>query len=292
MSAFIFRQPEPVKPYDLKAKWIHGSRDCANTADPPIQVHRFNANTYILRQSKCLNFEGPFLYLLIGEKSALLLDSGAAPPGGQSLPIRQVVDDIIFGWLAAHNRTKIDLIVAHSHSHRDHVYGDAQFKDRAHTTTVTPDLAAIKNFFGLSGWPNDQAGLDLGGRILTVIPTPGHEKTHVAIYDNQTGLLLTGDMLYPGFLTIDDWPSYRRSVRRLSEFAASHKVSHILGAHIEMTSEPRKMYPLGSTFQPDEHVLELDPGQLLELQKAVDALGDSPREDIHDQFILHPRKVG
>ena len=40
--------------------WILGSPDCAANDDPPIDVYRFDADTYILRQNKCVNFEAPF----------------------------------------------------------------------------------------------------------------------------------------------------------------------------------------------------------------------------------------
>ncbi|HUK91608.1 MAG TPA: MBL fold metallo-hydrolase, partial [Blastocatellia bacterium] len=145
---------------------------------------------------------------------------------------------------------------------------------------------AVKDFFKLPGWPEGTATVDLGGRVLTIIPTPGHEKTHLAFYDSKTHILLTGDMLYPGLLTVDDWPEYRASVRRLSNFVASHPVSYILGAHIESKAAPREMYPLGSTFQPDEHILQMGVSDLADLQKACDALADKPTRDVHDNFTI------
>ena len=40
--------------------------------------------------------------------------------------------------------------------------------------------------------------IDLGDRIIDVIPIPGHDVLSLAYYDRQTGILLTGDGLYPG----------------------------------------------------------------------------------------------
>ncbi|HEX6891668.1 MAG TPA: hypothetical protein VF141_13255, partial [Chryseolinea sp.] len=60
--------------------WIHGSADCRQNKDEGLQVVRYDSSTYILRQNKCLNYEAPFLYLFIGAKRALLLDSGAEAP--------------------------------------------------------------------------------------------------------------------------------------------------------------------------------------------------------------------
>ena len=60
-------------PGSFPADWISGCSPCTGCPDPPIQVHQFNANTYILRQSKCTNFEAPFMYLLFGG------DKGSVP---------------------------------------------------------------------------------------------------------------------------------------------------------------------------------------------------------------------
>ena len=294
----IARQSGPAATHGdaaFNVKWIHGAEDCSRSTDPPIQVYRFDADTYIFRESKCLNFEGPFMYLLIGRKKALLVDSGAGPPAGKALPIGDVVQQALTEWGASHHKSKsdvaaIELIVAHSHGHTDHTYGDSQFDGQPHTFVVKPDVDSVKTFFKLDKWPEGSARLDLGGRVLTILPAPGHQKAHLAIYDSKTHLLLTGDMLYPGLLTVDDWPQYRNSVKRLSDFAESHKVSYILGAHIEMMTTPAKMYPLGSTYQPDEHILQMTVKDLADLQKACDALGDKPVRDVHDNFIIYPRK--
>lgn len=48
------------------------------TGTPSLKVHAYNANTFILRQSACTNYEKPFLYLLFGWRRALLRDTAAA----------------------------------------------------------------------------------------------------------------------------------------------------------------------------------------------------------------------
>ncbi len=50
--------------------WIHGAPDCHAFDGPAFQVHPSTDSTFIIRQHKCLNFEGPFLYLLVGEQTA------------------------------------------------------------------------------------------------------------------------------------------------------------------------------------------------------------------------------
>jgi hypothetical protein len=53
-------------PIDLTAvRWIHGVPDGATPTDPPIQVLAYDDDTYILRQSMSVDFEAPFIYLLL-----------------------------------------------------------------------------------------------------------------------------------------------------------------------------------------------------------------------------------
>src|ERR1700752_3186827 len=59
----------------LPKTWLLGGPKCIEI--PEFQVHEYNEDFYILRQSGCSNFEKPFLYLLFGKDKALLLDTGA-----------------------------------------------------------------------------------------------------------------------------------------------------------------------------------------------------------------------
>jgi len=265
-------------PGSLEVSWMHGAQSCAQSTDPELQLHAYNATTYILRQDKCRTFEAPFVYLLLGAQSALLLDTGATNSTG--------LRDRVLALTGTRS-----LLVAHSHAHGDHVASDSRFRGQPATTVVGTSLAAVQQAFGLNPWPSDTAELDLGGRVLDVLAIPGHEQTHIALYDRETGLLLTGDTLYPGLLFISDWTTYRASVRRLAEFVASHPVSHVLGAHVEMTSTARINYPYQTVYQPSEHVLQLDAAHVLELDAALTALGASPPADpvALDDFVIAPQ---
>jgi len=268
--------------------WIHGAPDCAASTDPPLQTFQFDANTFILRQSKCLDFEAPFLYLLFGSGKALLLDTGAKSPPGKPVPVRDTVRALMKQWQNDHGHPALQLIVAHSHNHGDHVAGDAQFAGQPDTLLIRPALEDVKTFFHLPNWPDGSAELDLGGRVLTILPLPGHEPSHLAMYDAETRILLTSDTLYPGLLTVRDWPAYRKSAARLAQFTAAHPVSFVLGSHIEMKKTPRQMYPLGTTFQPDEHALPLFAEHVQAWHNACEAMGDHPHHDVHDEFIIEP----
>ncbi len=271
--------------------WIHGSRDCSGTSDPLVQVHRLERDTFVLRLSKCYSFEANFLYLLLGRRRALLLDTGARPDDGardRTMPLRRTVDDLVTGWSTGLGVPEPDLVVAHTHAHGDHVAGDDQFAGRPRTSVVAPTVPAVAGFFGLPDWPDGRAELDLGGRRVTVLPIPGHEPTHIAVHDSRTRALFTGDTLYPGLLTVRDWPAYRRSAARLADLVRREEVSVVLGAHIEMTRTPGELYPLGTTHQPDEHALPLTPAHVLEWHEACEAMAEAPHLDVHDDFVIRP----
>jgi hydroxyacylglutathione hydrolase len=285
-NALLATTPPPPTPGVFPSDWIFGT--CAT--DPPLQVHAYNEDTYILRQSKCTNFEGPFIYLLFGQDKVLELDTGA---GG--IPIQATVQGIIDGWLLAHGQASIQLVVAHTHGHGDHIAGDSQFVGKPNTTLVGTSQAAVAAFFGFTSWPNDQVTFDLGGgRVLDVLAIPGHQSAHIAVYDRDTALLLTGDTLYPGFLFISgavsqgNFAKYQASIQRLVDFVATRPVSWVLGTHVEMKSTPFQAYPYGTNFQPFERDLQLTRQHLLELNAAVQAMGSSPHVETHADFIIQP----
>lgn len=269
-------------------RWIHGAPDCSRNTDPLLQVHMHSPATFILRENKCFNYEANFMYLLIGERRAVLFDTGAGPErgGGVALPLRKSVDRILTDWSDQRDRDEPELVVAHTHSHGDHVFWDSQFADRPRTHIVGGDLQDVIAYYGLPDWPEDRATLSLGGRDLTVFPLPGHHPSHIAIYDPLDKLLLTGDTLYPGLLTVQNWQAFRRSTGRLADFVSAHPVDLVLGNHVEMQKTPRMLYPIGSMYQPEEHGLPLGPEHVLALHRACEAMAGDPHYDVHDEFII------
>jgi glyoxylase-like metal-dependent hydrolase (beta-lactamase superfamily II) len=267
-------------PCSFPDEWIHGA-NCAR--DPLIQVHQYDANTYILRQSICTNFEAPFMYLLFGDDRVLMQDTGA---GG--IPIANTVYDIIDDWLTTHGKTSIELIVTHSHSHGDHVQGDGQFIGQPNTSVVGLSVGAVSSFFGISPWPTDIVEYDLGGRTLDVIPLPGHQSAHIALYDRNTGIVFTGDTLYPGrSYVFGSYTDYVNSLNRLVNFLEDKPVSWVLGTHIEI-SETGTLFPVGSSFHANEHPLQLTMNELLLLRDEAVAMAGSPSFTLFEHFAIAP----
>ncbi|MER8484397.1 MBL fold metallo-hydrolase [Mesorhizobium sp. M1322] len=128
--------------------------------------------------------------------------------------------------------TERKLICVASHTHFDHIGCHHEFPDRCVHSAEAEILADPRNewtvadryatdamFDGLpQGWdaaryrilpaPADRVlgegdVIDLGDRAFEVIHTPGHSPGGIALYERQTGILLSGDIVYDGPL-IDD----------------------------------------------------------------------------------------
>ena len=248
-------------PGTMDVHWNEGSEDCIKNPQPPIQVHRYNAQTFILRQSLCATYEAPFVYLLIGKTKALLIDTGAVADA-KTMPVAETVISLL-----ENAGSKLPLMVVHTHGHLDHRSGDDQFRGLPDVEVVPADLESVKSGLGIAEWPNGFGQIDLGDRVIDVIPTPGHYSSHVAYYDRQTGLFFSGDFLLPGRLLIEDTDADLASARRVVEFVEQHPVTYVLGAHIELDESGKTFF--GTRYHPNERPLQLTKQDLLALPGIV-----------------------
>jgi len=269
----------------MDVTWHTGWTSPKHDPAPEIQIHWYDDRTVIMRQNRSVNYEAPFLFLFFGDEAALLIDTGAtAEP--EFFPLRATVDELIASWTSNRGLTAYRLIVAHTHAHGDHIAADRQFADRPATTVVGPKLPEVRDYYGFDAWPEGLATIDLGGRILDVIPGPGHQDAATVFYDRDTALLLTGDTVYPGRLYVRDWPAFAATIDRLVDFCATRPVSHILGCHIEMSGTPGQDYMLGQMYQPDEPPLQLEPADLTVLREATATIGGRPGRHAYPKFIV------
>jgi glyoxylase-like metal-dependent hydrolase (beta-lactamase superfamily II) len=253
-----------LAPGSLDMKWSEGAEHCE--AGPPqaaIQVHQYNAQTFILRENLCATFEAPFIYLLLGSSSALLIDTGAVED-----PKVMPLADTVMGLLPMVGTSKMPLQVLHTHRHLDHRAGDPQFANLSGVQVVPAFLEDVQKYFGFTNWPEGLAQVELGDRTLDVIPTPGHNSTHVAFYDRSTGLFFSGDFLLPGRLLVEDSDQYLASAQRVADFIGSRPITHVLGAHIEMNRD-EELLPWESTYHPRERALPLTKEDLLALPETL-----------------------
>jgi len=279
-----------LKPGTLAEPWLTGGPNCLTI--PDWQVHEYNEDFYILRESGCINPEKPFLYLIFGENKALLEDTGVTREGDKSvIPTGPIVMELMAKWAKRKNHAPVSLVVIHSHSHGDHTAADGQFQQISGVQFVDSKPTAIQKAAGIATWPTDLGQIDLGNRVVDVIPIPGHDVASIALYDRSTGNLMTGDSLYPGRLYVPQAqiPTYAASAQRLVDFVKLHPIAHVLGTHIEQGSQPYFDYPRNTIYQPKEHVLELSRAHVFELNEAFHKMDGKPVKIVYPDFAVVPR---
>lgn len=266
----------------LDVRWINGSDP---RHEPRFQVHSYDEHTYILRQSKTVTYEAPFLYLLFGNERAILFDTGAVRDAAK-FSLWPIIETLVAVWRRRNPREAYELVVAHTHAHSDHIAGDKQFIGQPETTVVGVDLDAVKKHFGFTAWPHQVVPYDLGGRVLEVTGIPGHHPTSIAVFDRWTGFLLTGDTVYPGRLYGFDMRKFVASMDHLVTFAEERPVTHVLGCHIEMSTTPGRDYPIGARRQPDEPPLQMTVDQLRAVRRAAHKAARTPGVHVFDDFVI------
>lgn len=193
-------------------------------------------------------------YLIVGHKQALLFDTGMGIAN-----IRKVVTQL----------TSRPVVVLNSDTHNDHVGGNALFTfaygmDMAFTRAnakgsrddaqeelapgmvcgnlpkgFDPKTYATKPWH-VSLFVHDGFKINLGGRTVEIIATPGHTPDSIALIDRENGLLFTGDTYYPGPIWLyrpeTNLDAYVASVKHLAALAPQVKL--VLGAHNVPVADP------------------------------------------------------
>jgi hydroxyacylglutathione hydrolase len=216
----------------LDQPWL-SPRSC-DVSSASVRIESLDEVTFILRESPCVDREAPFLFLLIGTERALLVDSGTQDG--------VVLVELVGQKLAERGLVFDDLIVAHTHSHLDHRSGDGALAN-AGARVVGPTVDEVREFWDLEAWPEGVASLDLGGRRVDVLAIPGHNDNSIALFDSATRVLLSGDSMLRGRITISDPAAFRDSVTRLSRFIAQVDARVVLGGHLERANVPLGLAP-------------------------------------------------
>jgi len=204
-------------------------------------------------------------YLILGNKRALLLDTGM----GMS-DLKKVTDQL----------TRLPIVVLNSHTHDDHVGDNWEFQTiygmdtdftRQNARGSREDAQAEiapgqicgslpKGFdpktyatrpWKISAYIHDGQQLDLGGRTLQVLATPGHTPDAISLFDRAHGLLFTGDTYYPAPIWLyrpeTDLKAYDASIRKLAALAPQVRV--VLGAHNIPIAPPSVLPRLVTAFE-------------------------------------------
>lgn len=197
--------------------------------------------------SEYRHWEESHSYLLNGEQYSLLIDTGLGIEN-----IKEQVDKL----------TDKPVIAVATHIHWDHVGGHKYFPTfYAHEEEINwlngefpltmqqikdyvvedCDLPAgfdVGQYEFFQGMPtkvlNDRDVIDIGGRQIEVLHTPGHSPGHMCFFEKDRGYLFTGDLVYIGTLFAyypsTDPVAYLESLQKI----AALPVKKVLPAHHDL----------------------------------------------------------
>jgi glyoxylase-like metal-dependent hydrolase (beta-lactamase superfamily II) len=105
--------------------------------------------------------------------------------------------------------------------------------------------------FHITRWLHDGDKIDLGGRTLQVIGTPGHTPDSIALLDEKNGLLFTGDTFYAGPIYLyrpeTDLDAYLASVQKLAAMAPHLQL--LLPSHNVPVADPGNLPKVVTAMQ-------------------------------------------
>jgi len=213
-------------------------------------VERIDRDTFAISEYR--HWEEPHCYLLCGSNQALLIDTGLGVAN-----IKSMVDGL----------TALPVTVVITHAHWDHIGGLQYFENfavheaerdwlsggfplplEAVKRNLTREPCAFPDGFRpgtyrvFQGAPasllRDGDSLNLGGRTLTVLHTPGHSPGHCCFYEPDRKYLYSGDLLYLGcldaFYPTTDPVLFYRSVKRVQGL----KIARLLPGHHRLDVPP------------------------------------------------------
>lgn len=227
------------------------------------EVYRIDEGVYAIYEPG--QFEEVISFLIIGEKFALMFDTGLGIGN-----IRRVVDQL----------TDLDIVVLNSHTHYDHIGGNYQFETIYATSLDYTKMRALGSpheavaGFLQEGWvakplPEDFDSatfesrpfaidkfvyegerIDIGGRVLEVLFTPGHAPDSICLLDRENRLLFTGDTFYLAplytHLAGSSFEDYANSAARLAGLA--DEIDAAITSHNVPKVDSDYMRALGKAF--------------------------------------------
>ena len=231
--------------------------------DPWFEVYKVAPATFAIYEPH--QAEEVISYLIVGTKQALLFDTGMGIGNIKALIARL---------------TTRPIVVLNSHTHDDHAGGNWQFPfiygmdsafTRANAKGSREDAQAEiakeqvcgalpKNFdpakystkpWKISLFVHNGFKVNLGGRTVEIIATPGHTPDSISLIDRANGLLFTGDTFYPGEIWLyrpeTDLPAYLAAIKKLVALAPETKL--VLGAHNVPVAQPSVLPQLDAAIR-------------------------------------------
>jgi len=204
------------------------------------------------------------LFLILGSHSALLIDTGCG-----LFPLKPILNDII--------KDK-KLIVINTHSHWDHILGNAEFdeiiihNEELKSISIPTDIPFLQdspreivkryesNNYSIPPANSfksikDLEIIELGGVSVKVIHTPGHSPGSISLLTNKNELF-TGDTAHYGtmYITKEEFPTHLASLSRLINLFQENKNIEIYPSHEEFAVGKELLVDLSKGIQNIENI--------------------------------------
>jgi len=168
-------------------------------------------------------YQQNYSYLIVGESRAVLFDAGSGTrdisrvvAGLTSLPITVIVSHLHFDHLGGIGSFEHVAMIDLPETRAD--VSGALFKPSRYEYLGVFD-GRVAPSFRVSEWLAPGAVIDLGGRALRVLSTPGHTPNSTALLDASNRRLFVGDFVYPttlyAFLPGASLSAYHATARML-----------------------------------------------------------------------------
>lgn len=202
----------PANWWDALPREGYKNLELLDTGQDWYSVYRLDSRTRVIYEDG--QFDENVSYLVEGDRQAVLIDTG-----DNLADIRNLVGTL----------TDLPVAVLNTHRHLDHIGGNYLFDEVwAYDHRVTREAAALgvnhdlaseiiqpgsfrkpvpepfyeKTYcippYRVTRWIADGERIDLGGRVLEAIHTPGHAPDHLMFLEKETGYFWTGDNFYTG----------------------------------------------------------------------------------------------
>lgn len=223
-------------------------------------VDKIDEKTYIISEYR--HWEETHCYLLNGAEKSLLIDTG--------LGICNIYDEVI-------KLTDKPIIAAATHIHWDHIGGHKYFPEfYVHADEVSwlngefpipaqavrnmvidrcdvPKDFDVSSYTVFQGVPKrvlkDKDIIDIGGRTIEVLHTPGHSPGHICFYEKDKGYLFTGDLVYKdtlfAYYPSTDPAAYLDSLEKI----AALPVSKVFPGHHSLDIKPEIIIHMRDEFR-------------------------------------------
>ena len=223
-------------------------------------IDQVEESTYIISEYR--HWEETHCYLLIGNDRALLIDTG--------LGISNIYEQV-------RKLTNKPVAAVATHIHWDHIGGHKYFPEfYAHEAELDwlngkfpLPLQAVKNMvadrfelpedFCFDGYAifqgkpgrllDDGDTIDLGGRTIQVLLTPGHSPGHLCFWEAEKGYLFSGDLVYEGTLFANypstDLQSYMTSLEKIAVLP----IKQLFPGHHSLNISPELVVKMRDAFR-------------------------------------------